>query len=124
MINKNELRLDNLVIVNNNITTITDVMTDGINYSVLYEEPKYSYNEIMPIELTEEILQKTNLTIISGTNSYENSEETFCIYLENDIWYIENNKATIEVYYLHQLQNIYYFITNTELNVDFIKNEN
>jgi hypothetical protein len=124
MIYKKDLRIGNLVLVDNNIISIIDVMLDGINYSILNEEPMYNYTEIEPIKLTEEIIEKTNLTIISGTNSYENYEETFCIYSENDIWYIENNKATIEVYYLHQLQNIYYFITNTELDINLIKNEN
>jgi hypothetical protein len=124
----NELRLGNLVIYRNQI-----VKTTGLHYD-MFECGCPDDNNWMctgrlsgvhPIELTEELLVKIG---------FEGEMYEFCLLaddanitvnlIENriDISYFGNCEAELlikyNVKYLHELQNVYYCLTNEELEVN------
>ena len=112
MINKRELRIGNLVKVNDTIIEVTEIQLRGINPN--WDSYKHSYDDLQPIALTEEILEKTNLRADIKKDYYEYGN--FFLERANNIWYCEH----IEVTSLHQLQNIYFALSGEELDVSKI----
>lgn len=130
MINKRELRIGNLVIVNGEIWDIEDVGHNGWN---MYE---YSYATLQPIPLTEEILNKVGF-IDSIKHVYEYKNNSNILFDEPEdcnntkeypigitggngnyfLGYIPHGEVIIRCLYLHQLQNMYFAITGEELDV-------
>ena len=130
-----KLRIGNLVKVNNQLR---NELSEGIPIINLFKVRKLSedeidiYNEIEniyefcnfeniePIELTEEMLFK--LGAIKHQHRTFPSFNLFGIeinYIDN-VW--KEYVTRVEIEGLHHLQNIFYFRRNEELNVDIIKN--
>lgn len=130
-----KLRIGNLVKVNNQLR---NELSEGIPIINLFKVRKLSedeidiYNEIEniyefcnfeniePIELTEEMLFK--LGAIKRQHRTFPSFNLFGIeinYIDN-VW--KEYVTRVEIEGLHHLQNIFYFRQNEELNVDIIKN--
>lgn len=109
MIKASELRVGNYlygVIAPRIVETIgKDYFTDTYGNSTLFRDAK-------PIHLTEEILFKCdihkNIQI-----EYDYILECYCVYLEDN--FCLNN---VKLYYLHQLQNLYFALTGEELTVN------
>lgn len=71
---------------------------------------------IEPIPLTPEILEKCGFVHTVG-NNYETIN--FRVWLESTGTYIFfERKIRLRLDYLHQLQNLYYALTNTELKIN------
>jgi len=130
-----KLRIGNLVKVNNQLR---NELSEGIPIINLFKVRKLSEDEIdicneieniyefcnfeniEPIELTEEMLFK--LGAIKRQHRTFPSFNLFGIeinYIDN-VW--KEYVTRVEIEGLHHLQNIFYFRQNEELNVDIIKN--
>jgi len=117
-----ELRIKNLLQdVGGNIVEVITVYANG-NYEVHSSVHQFTIIEkdddlIIPIQLTEEWLLKFGLIngvfpdieyfSVEGLNSMP---ESYGLYYEND-W------TAISIEYVHQLQNLYFALTNTELEI-------
>lgn len=107
-----ELRIGNYV---NTLDGILKV--DGIGDYVLIEKYAYSFSDIKPIPLTEEILLKCGF--VKGLNEYNIMR--FNIFKPVDyVGYLfcEGNLVLREIKYLHTLQNLYFALTNQELQIN------
>lgn len=112
----NELRIGNLV-------------TDSIGILEIGENAKIEFCDIYnPITLTEDILLKCGFDKIDNEFYYTLISNEFYIKIEdskNVFWvYFDEqpNHPITCVFNLHQLQNLYFALTENELNVTKIKN--
>ena len=81
----------------------------------------YGYDQIQPIPLTPEILEKCGF---EKTNRIDFGEPNPCytnfslsLMIRHNSYFIDWMGGNIEVKYLHQLQNIYFSLTGEELDV-------
>jgi hypothetical protein len=78
-----------------------------------YDE--FSIRDISPIPITEDILLKCGFVVgevFKSTFRVGN----FCVYKEDVFWYDIQNDC-VEITYLHELQNLYFALTKTELEI-------
>ena len=117
ILEENELRIGNLVLDSTKNTTVVE--------SVIPEHNRVRYG----IQLTEELLLKFGFVKEYNTDEGENRD---CFYLNNsdDSFYINYDTSyngwylgastygfLTEIYYVHQLQNLYFALTGTELEI-------
>jgi len=147
MIQIEELRIGNLV--KTEYKEIGNIKITEIRESVIYSNKTkgISYSSLLPILLTEEILLKYGFEKSTDIDCYDiNKLDNVIIYsikgLHQVIKYSRNNTndyhlsisdtndyceygyyvhTSKEIKYLHQLQNLYFALTNQELNYDFNK---
>lgn len=117
MIQANELRIGDEI----DRGAVVEIHKDGVK---VFNGLHYYENEIFPIPLSPEILEKCGFS----KTSYE--EQSWQIsQSENGIVFCEDDKngycevvldfySQVRVRYLHQLQNLYYALTGTELNIN------
>jgi hypothetical protein len=126
MINANELRIGNLL-NHNNGNIVGAFKVDLVHISDIIGNNEYG-KRYEPIPLTEEILLKCGFQ----HHKYANDESFFEMQISKDIflnyspfhcryilrkqWYGNIYNGNIE--YLHQLQNLYFALTKTELEVN------
>lgn len=130
----NELRIGNLINVLNPNTDVWNIeATKGKTIMILQEKKGHHLliNNLKPIPLTEEWLLKFGF---EETNAKENLDREWCVdyEIENCNFIINYNKTlnifyfsfsnginwiNIEIYYIHQLQNLYFALTNEELEI-------
>ena len=126
MINKRELRIGNLVKVINTIIEVTEIQSGGINPN--WDSYEHSYDDLQPIALTEEILEKLSLEKFDRYYSiYKNwelviSKEGNKYIVDNIDGDISHDDSDYKIRFLHQLQNIYYILNRKELNVSKLLN--
>ena len=115
-----ELRIGNLVQCNIDEMGIVTVITNTTKYI-----NGIDLKHLQPIPLTEEILLKCGLKRTLYDSSYELND--FSIFLDKRIReniYIKCEKRNwnvlngLRIDYLHQLQNLYFALTNEELTVN------
>jgi hypothetical protein len=111
---------------------VTDIFNGGINMiNDNYEvSPEYDLAQLQPIPLTPEILEKCGfvqnlltafrLTIAYLTNLYLHNDEgdkynTAIECMDGDAAFMY---LPSEIKYLHQLQNLYFALTNQELQIN------
>ena len=134
MIQENELRIGNWVQVGDNTELQSIVIAIGSERCHLKGNAILNkYEQLTPIPLTEEILLKCGFKEIQSKWFYINyitdCKETLeeiqiqynlmtgrCGILDTDIVGIAFLRKPIQ--YLHQLQNLYFALTNTELKVN------
>lgn len=114
--NTNELRIGNLIFSKetNEIQKITGITEDNVYFnSITFDYP--CLEEIEPIELTQEFLLKFGL----GWKNNGLRKSNFCVRNWGSGWIIfmsnEMFNFKIELKYVHQLQNLYFALTGTEL---------
>jgi hypothetical protein len=130
MIAANELRIGNWVILNDNDFKDSGAYCiDSIDISVAKEEPK----RFSPIPITHDILEKAGFAILENAGNWNNPEYT--IYsskvsyfkiglLDGDFkYYVSTGDDFYSYYspkitYLHQLENLYFALTGTELTIN------
>jgi len=115
----NELRIGNYVNEEyGGIYEVININSEGIDYVDLRKPTfkaigRFDINSIKPIPLTEEWLVKLGYDLIS--------ENHYGI-LGHLIWKIEGrfycDKNGMQLKYLHQLQNIFFALTNQELKIN------
>jgi len=74
----------------------------------------------LPIQLTEELLLKCGFEIKkSGRFGNEYHFKNFSLYTskEKTICFVWDDKYIIDILYIHQLQNIFFALTNQELKI-------
>ena len=115
-----ELRLNNLLDVYSNYWRVSQISNNE-----LYFKENEEYNHILnakPIELTEEILLKCGFEKKEFDYfilKYGNNECYFS-YKRNNLELCRNMQTTAssKIKYLHQLQNLYFALTNQELTIN------
>lgn len=126
MIEAKDLRIGNLVLVAELITVVNaicDYPNERYkNVSVIRNEisGEFTFNQIEPIHLTDSLLLKYGFEKV---NSEYEFAETFDFRLDALYFDMANNSTKINgkyclsfiPAYLHQLQNLYYSLTNKEL---------
>lgn len=141
MININELRIGNLVSTSfkDDVLWIMGVRTqkvknDYFELVFLSDEISYLPTHIEPIPISKEYLDKFGFTYIFD-NIYCNSTEKVhfdirkVIFDETDItnngWYlcIDEEIHYQKIKFIHQLQNIYFLLTGTELSIKQIEKQ-
>ena len=126
----NELRIENYVNIEGDVVKVKEIYEKSIYYANGEYESYATEDFIHPIELTEEVLVKIGFkknTIYGSVIEYfpidDNLASIFCTKEKQNIRIQvvrKNTSETIAKYikYLHELQNIYYCLTNEELEVE------
>lgn len=135
MIQAKDLRIGNLVLSNNplyrkdwlgKVLSILEIKDESVSVVAIDELP-YAFTGgqflkyIDPIPLTEELLLKCGFVVIH----IDGSDGIFRIYNlgaftynTNHGWWYLLDKLRFQITSLHQLQNLYYSLTNTELEIN------
>ena len=113
-----ELRIGNIIQWNNKPFKVCRIFTESVE-NELWNKP---LNELHPIPLTEEIFAKCGFVYIKETFSYHNKQHMIQksltgvwnvnIFCANDI------DCFIKVEYLHELQNLMFAVSKTELLIN------
>lgn len=133
MIKANELRIGNWVteLRNSRIVSIDGIEPNHefvwVNYLNGFGQYKVGVDNIEPIPLTPEILEKCGFVLISKNSYWCFKNEVgfvLCMWMADSCVQGFEVKGSfyygdsyIEIKYLHQLQNIYFSLTGEELDV-------
>lgn len=117
MISVNDLRIGNIVSYNGYVYRISALSkdfpfldTDEFGFNII------TYNNIHGVELTPEILEKCGA--VDGVFNIYN-KLTLEFDFGNDFWLCKEDEILVifeNIKHLHQLQNLYFFLTGKELN--------
>ena len=122
-----ELRIGNIIRYRDERDTIVSSLGDNFNTSHInksYYVGSDCLEEYEPIPLTKEWLLKFGFDYVRNTNEYHNrliNEGAYYLKPVGDAfnhWYLYHKKKmiTTNIMYVHQLQNLYFALTNKELN--------
>lgn len=129
MIQANDLRIGNLLKFNEETVDVESIGFDGVNLRGGYDwsiDCEFNYDELEPIPLTEDILLKCGFVkhkagiggcdMWQGMDAWEMDDEwLFRGSPERGLKLIGYFNSNIQ--YLHQLQNLYFALTGSELNI-------
>lgn len=120
--NVKELRIGNYVIDNLEICQVIQIEANGnVMTSCTSKFPISHINELQSVELTEDLLLKCELGQVGASfvsDLIGVGTLRFALKKIKDHFFIEYGGKYIRVTSLHELQNIYHFITKRELKVD------
>ena len=132
MIQANELRIGNYVNTNNGIDIIKGIFLECLSFDNRGNENVSTYNYYLklpigacnPIPLTEELLLKCGFEKVGTKGGYSFDKDKLSIVFKN-VFY-ENGRTYFNswcilehsIKYLHQLQNLYFALTQTELQIN------
>ena len=117
----NELRIGNWISDEGDFCQITMIQDGHVNFKfdglLIHSFPE----DIAPISLTEEWLEKFGFYETSRYGKYLefniNQEQALrlpiCKHSEKDFWYVL--RGSVKIQYVHQLQNLYFVLTGQEL---------
>lgn len=124
MIKENELRLNNLVMVNYKtdlLSKVTWIQEGSINV-IFDRQPDLingvvcSVNDLIPIPLTEEWLLKAGFLYYKECDLYILEGVEIAGYLQESMSiYIFGSVDSIKIQYIHQLQNLFFSLVGEEL---------
>ena len=121
MIQANELRIGNWVNFHNDNTyfEVTEITKEGLGVRNETMDTWIEIDEFSPVPLTPEILEKCGFK----DSEWEHKTKSECLFVGNDIIHImdardKNYSFTAPCKYLHQLQNLYFSLTGTELIIN------
>lgn len=125
-----ELRIRNKVLHNGKIKTVHCITNTSVSFFIGYD-PKnremtqcFLYSGIESVLLTPEILEKCGFEKRNGYHILVSANHRLSYYDDTDEWelchYSKLDYIQIPVYpkHLHQLQNLYFALTGTELDVN------
>lgn len=129
MIKANELRVGNLVVLNvnykDNIHRIDEIYTDEVKVTSIEDGgcfPIMKLRTCKPIPLSPEWLERCGL--LDSGSSYKGELRfkgcghlTIEVIEKGNLGYFAPFNKTIEIKYLHQLQNLYFTLTGEELQI-------
>ena len=118
MIKVNELRIGNHVLDEHGNISIINTISRGVRISNdKYKWESKSEDQIHPIQLTDELLLECgfeNYEVFKNTWGYNGIE----LYIQDGIIWIDLMNNSVEINYLHELQNLYFSLTKTELKIE------
>ena len=113
-----ELRIGNLI--NDKVTSVKGQVSWEI-LRIIEDKENHTYE---PIPLTEEWLVKFGLTSVTNhgtlfTNYWNKECDCSVDIVNNEVfeYRLNGRKRTLSLMYVHQLQNLYFALTNKELTV-------
>ncbi len=113
MIKANELRIGNWLSVQ-----YPDGIIGSVQISFIDNEDIEEYE---PIPLTPEILEKCDrIPLVYNKEYFIKSNPSFSIFYNSRKWQLKHSENELPVFieYLHQLQNLYFALTGTELEIN------
>ena len=124
--NKEELRIGNLVDFNRQVETVYAIRNSGVDFykgktkkSVIMQS--YVWEAIKPIPLTEEWLLKFGFSEIGGCNEKDFTNGDYNIFInsigEVNFLFFREGDWYQKIDYVHQLQNLYFALTGSELTL-------
>jgi hypothetical protein len=118
MIKVNELRIGNHVLDEHGNISIINTISRSVRISNdKYKWESKSEDQIHPIPLTDELLLECgfeNYEVFKNTWGYNGIE----LYIQDGIIWIDLMNNSVEINYLHELQNLYFSLTKTELKIE------
>lgn len=129
MIRAEELRIGNLVLLSknykDNIHKVEEIYTDEVKVTSIEDGgcfPRMTMRSILPIPLDPEWLERCGLfengSLYKGDLRFKGRGHLTIEVIKNGgLGYFAPFNKTIEIKYLHQLQNFYFALTGEELNV-------
>lgn len=130
--NVKELRLGNYVKFRFNIIQVSSISCSGINLEAYYDyygcqeriKARVLKDQIKPIPLTEEWLLKlgfipTDLSIKRSFDVTTYNNRWHGVFLEYHFagWYMTTPHIVKEIKWVHQIQNLYFSVTQEELTI-------
>lgn len=128
MIHKKDLRYGNLIALSHEsnapIVTVAQIKNRGVVWEVDGENGYSGFELLMPIELTTEWMEKLGFIYSDGTSEYGTYRNNYVEIYEHDeepgifhfsMGLFRGHKREIKS--VHQLQNLYYFLTEEELTI-------
>ena len=123
MIKITDIRIGNKLLLYNEVVKVTEIGFKGDDYYLRIEGKKKGYyiDQFEPIRLNEDILLNCGFEFshITGDERVFSNKKINILINAYDNNIIKFNVFIIK--HLHQLQNIYFALTNEELNYDFNK---
>lgn len=126
MISANELRIGNLANFHND-DTIFEVLgihrnPDGIDCKSKHEETYIGLEHFSPIPLTQQILLKCGF-VDNRLSLFNELNYMSLIWRHSKLWLTSEHEPSCldHIKHLHQLQNLYYALTGTELHISDLK---
>lgn len=117
----NELRIGNLVKYSDgSFFKVVGIHEFGLDVEDNIETTYMEYENFEPIPLTEEILLKCGFTFLpQGDEVYQQifTYNGFDIWMHDD-GFCHDYLCGGDIKHLHQLQNLYFALTNEELNIN------
>lgn len=127
MIQANELRIGNIVTAIRTDAAIAYAavaIIDSFNGKVTVNESKLKFdtdnNEVRGIPISPEILEKCGLSQSDDFSDWSNEDASFSLAVtrvDEFTWSWNYYHIGKPIKFLHQLQNLYYALTQTELNI-------
>ena len=112
MIKANELRVGSLVYVLYQVSTITSINEFDVESHDCKDIP---IEELRAIPITEEWLVKLGF-VSNGINRCW-KDPIDLIYMGDNSWLYLANQRHVNLFYIHQLQNLYFALTGEELTI-------
>lgn len=121
MIKANELRIGNFVLWDNeDIYSIKGIGNNGVRFN--NDHGQFRLNKrIYPIPLTPEILEKAGFEGNRTGFYHSPNGKPYSLYLNNEqevFLYFGDYDTNIKIKHLHHLQNLYFALTGTELEIN------
>lgn len=129
--NANELRIGNYVEIGlkRDLTSIYSTVHQISQTVIWVKEPSAPTLRLMPIETIKPIPLKEEWLLKFGFVITETNAEIECFYFwkrysvlqpsNTNVWLlVDGEKGLCEIQFIHQLQNLYFALTNTELKCE------
>jgi hypothetical protein len=114
MVEAKDLRIYNLVLFKGQVETIRTVQPMSVIVSMGERKQMASMGEILPIQLTPEVLKKAGF--IKWVEYWH--FQGFKLWHDGKGFYHINSELLVHVDTLHHLQNLFYALTQTELEAE------
>ena len=129
MINSNELRIGNIVDAINKRYNEKYIIVESVNSECINSDWRpYNFIQLTPIPLTPEVLLAAGFGLSEFQNrmviTYENNKFDIWLYYYKEKCIYSSScfpDGANPINYLHQLQNLYFALTGTELEIDLTK---
>ena len=114
-----ELRIGNLFrfISTNSIEYVSDIKTNGLKTPVINN---VSIKDTEPIPLTEEWLVKFGFVLDLDSHRITYLSKHITIYMQDGIFWCDMLWGCLELKHVHQLQNLYFALTNEDLTIKWL----
>ena len=122
VLKESDLRIGNFIKVISSKKTFDSFITQAKGYDIVrIEEKSFNHWNYEPIILDEEWLLKLGFSEIGGCNEKDFTNGDYNIFInsigEVNFWFFREGDWYQKLDYVHQLQNLYFALTGSELTV-------